>query len=205
MMKNRSLMALIFLLLFSVVIFFPATIHNANAEIIFNDNVNFEDNVYLSTDCNASINYPDGTRQTSAAIPPWYNKMNTGRFKLVLDAEAVLDLETGLVWQKISDYSNRRNWYEALDYCSNLEIGGRKGWRLPTVDELETLVDSTHNPALPEGHPFTGNELSSRYWSSTPCANNTDFAWQVSFSSGHVSNGDKSNGSYYVRAVRSGQ
>ncbi len=137
------------------------------------------------------------------AVRLWSQKVSDGRFELVLDDEAVLDLETGLVWQKESD-DILRDWYKAQDYCSNLEIGGRKGWRLPTIDELATLVDSNHNPALPEGHPFIGNDLSSHYWSSTTYAYNTGYAWLVHFYGGGVNDGYKTD-SYYVRAVRSGQ
>ena len=37
----------------------------------------------------------------------------------------------------------------------NRQRGGTYSWRLPNINELESLVDcSAHSPALPHGHPF---------------------------------------------------
>ena len=125
------------------------------------------------------------------------------RFELVMNDEAVLDRETGLVWQR--DTSNRTyTWYDAQSFCYIANIGGRKGWRPPTIEELATLVDPFKlDPSLPTGHPFTNPKFTS-YWSSTTRADNTDHAWRVHFCEGSVSYGGKSS-SCYFRAVRSGQ
>ena len=45
---------------------------------------------------------------------------------------------------------------EIYEYVCDKEVGGRKGWRLPSIYELANLVDTTQqNPSLPKGHPFT--------------------------------------------------
>ncbi len=122
----------------------------------------------------------------------WDKEINkaTKRFKLVLDGAAVLDNETGLVWEKSPD-TTTRDWYDAAYYAYNKNVGGRGGWRLPTVEELRTLVDPTRsNPALPSGHPFT-NVQSGYYWSSTPNVASTSNAWFVGFSNGVVYGGGK--------------
>ena len=49
-----------------------------------------------------------------------------------------LDPETGLLWSDIS--SDYLDFEEAEDYCSSLMEGTDRYWRLPTVDELLTLV-----------------------------------------------------------------
>jgi hypothetical protein len=85
---------------------------------------------------------------------------------------AVLDRETGLVWERTPD-GTRRTRRQATSACHNKEIGGRKGWRLPTISELASLVDpSRSNPALPEGHPFINVKFGPGlfrqwYWSSS--------------------------------------
>ena len=59
----------------------------------------------------------------------------------------------------------------------------RRGWRLPSVHELASLVDPTNpggDPDLPAGHPFS-NVQSSRYWSATTNADNPTNAWFVGF------------------------
>ena len=137
--------------------------------------------------------------------PTWSQKLPANkRFVLVLDGEAVLDRETGLVWEKSPD-TTKRNWNDAVIYCYNKEVGGRKGWRLPTVEELASLVDTTQsNPALPSGHPFQ-NVQSHYYWSSTTGASYPYYAWLVSMYDGYVGYGNKSGSIfYYAWPVRAG-
>ena len=78
------------------------------------------------------------------------------------------------------------NWQDAVDFCKNLEFAGHDHWRLPSITELESLVDKSRlNPALPESHPFL-NVRGSYYWSSTTYANYTYNAWNVSMSDGYM-------------------
>jgi hypothetical protein len=133
----------------------------------------------------------------------WDKKISgSTRFKLVLDGEAVLDRETGLVWEK-SPIRADKIWKSACTHCYQREVGGRKGWRLPTIEELASLVDiSQSNPALPAGHPFTNVE-SSWYWSSSTYAGASSIAWLVYFRNGGVDAYDKLGGNY-VWCVRGG-
>ena len=109
-------------------------------------------------------------------IPPaWYQKLPAAeRFQLVPDDAAVLDKETGLVWEKSPD-TTTRTWATASAYAYSKTVGGRKGWRLPTVEELASLVDPTTIPVLPSGHPFT-NVRSGHYWSATTTAGDAGYA-----------------------------
>ncbi|OQZ04887.1 MAG: hypothetical protein B6D34_01260 [Candidatus Brocadia sp. UTAMX1] len=141
---------------------------------------------------------------TKATTDAWDQKITkaTKRFKIVLDGEAVLDKETGLVWEKSPD-TTRRTWTNDIYYAYDKNVGGRKGWRLPTVEELASLIDPTRsNPALPSGHPFA-NVQSDYYWSSTTYVGNTGVAWNVHFYAGGVYYYDKP-GNYYVWCVRGG-
>jgi len=138
-------------------------------------------------------------------IPPaWYQKLAASdRFQLVLDDAAVLDKETGLVWEKSPD-TTTRTWVNAILYAYQKEVGGRKGWRLPTIEELASLVDTSvsGSPKLPSGHPFT-NVQSHVYWSSTTDVNNASYAWGVDFYDGFVGYDGKSYNNY-VWCVRGG-
>jgi hypothetical protein len=151
--------------------------------------------------------------ECSQKVPPpsWYQKFpcedtsNCPRFEVLADwnNEAVLDKETGLVWKK-SPSTTIMDWRTANSHCMDMSTGGRSGWRLPTVQELKSLVDkSQSSPALPAGHPFN-NVLSSYYWSATTYAYNTITAWTVYFFTGNVSVVSKSDFSY-VWCVRGGQ
>jgi hypothetical protein len=160
------------------------------------------------------VTFPNASMQTMAAAPPWSQKLpDSERFELVLPVivvvdgkkeiiyPAVLDKETGLVWERTGS-SSTMDWESAIDYCYQRPTGGRMGWRLPTIEELSSLVDtSKEDPALPDGNPFLGN-LSSEYWSSTTVTNGTaTSAWGVHFYDGYVLRIGKISG-LYVRAVR---
>ncbi len=114
----------------------------------------------------------------------------------------VTDTVTGLMWQKATA-PGTYTWQAALDYAESLTLAGKTDWRLPDINELQTLVDdSTHSPAV---YPLLrGETQSSAYWSATTYALYTNYAWHVYFFYGFVGNGHKSR-SYYVRAVRAGQ
>jgi hypothetical protein len=117
--------------------------------------------------------------------------------------DLVLDKETGLVWQRVPD-ATERLWTNACAYCLQLALGNRCGWRMPTMEELSSLVDTTqNNPSLPISHPFTNVEWSF-YWTSSTVHGNTSAAHGVYFSTGHRSTGEKST-SNPVWCVRGGQ
>ncbi len=107
------------------------------------------------------------------------------RFVPVFQGSGVKDSRTGLVWEQTPG-SIHTHWIEALTYCDTRTTGGQTGWRIPTKDELSSLVDpDQHDPALPSGHPFT-NVKSAIYWTATPSAKDPVLAWHVSFFSGEV-------------------
>jgi len=113
---------------------------------------------------------------------------------------AVRDNETGLVWEQ-SPATIILTWSDARFLCTRT-IGGRKGWRLPSVHELASLVDPTQsNPALSPGHPFS-NVQSAGYWSATTDAVDPTFAWFVNFV-GDVNDFSKT-GTFHVWCVRGG-
>jgi hypothetical protein len=148
------------------------------------------------------------------AIPleSWDSKIpNAGtRFKVLseFNDQAVLDKETQLVWEQLPA-KTLHDWNTARFQCTSRTTGGRKGWRLPSVHELNSLIDpsvSAPGPALPPGHPFA-NFPSSFYWSATTVAadptlpDSTAHAWAVHFGTGFVGTTSKGvpNGAWCVR------
>lgn len=115
----------------------------------------------------------------------------SSRFTLVLDGAAVKDNQTGLIWEQEPDREHDV-WSRSNERCMTKDIGGKKGWRAPSVDELKTLIDPLQrDPALPAGHPFS-NIKSEIYWTSTPHPTDDIVAWQVSFFSGEPVTDQKS-------------
>jgi len=134
---------------------------------------------------------------------------NCPRFEVLADFnnEAVLDKETGLVWEKSPD-ATKRKWFFAITRCWTVGIGDRGGWRLPSVEELSSILDKTQtSPSLPVGHSFTNIQGYPGYWSSTsiigPGDTWTDSTYGMDFSYGGVWSARKGYEAY-VWCVRGG-
>jgi hypothetical protein len=113
----------------------------------------------------------------------------------------VLDKETGLVWERNPDIITR-GWVPAGSHCYRREVANRKGWRLPTIEELASLADNDNSdPALPTDHPFS-NVQASNYWSITTTPGGSGYA--VAFLDGDVDGFGKSS-TFYAWCVRGGQ
>jgi hypothetical protein len=116
---------------------------------------------------------------------------NSSRFKCVMGDEAVLDKQTGLTWARNANIAKKAlPWQEAVKFCQDLEIGNRKGWRLPTKGELITILDTSQShPALPDGHPFknVARVSPSSYWTGTTYEGNSNSAYLIHTSVGRVS------------------
>jgi hypothetical protein len=147
----------------------------------------------------------DGDRLAGVAWPD-------PRFTVQSDNQTVTDNLTGLMWTKNANLPNGPvTWQDALNYVADMNAGtypnfGYTDWRLPNVNELESLVNAElYNPALPLNHPFI-NVKSYYYWSSTSFANYTLYAWMVHMTYGFVNYDSKTAfANVYVWPVRAGQ
>ena len=137
----------------------------------------------------------------------------------------ITDTKTGLMWKRCSEGLSGENceegeiekytWYDAVKRFKNIEYAGYTDWRLPTIDELKTLLycsegkdkegdcnDGFEYPTInQQAFPNTEAWL---YWSGSPYAYYSDFAWYVSFYYGY-SYANARNYSYPVRLVRGEQ
>lgn len=125
----------------------------------------------------------------------------------------ITDNVTELMWQQQDDGVNY-NWYEAsgisettknpagvVDVCGDLNLGSYNDWRLPSINELISIVNlNAPNPTIDTN--FFPNTISSSYWSSQPYNNASDILWFVDFSDATINNTSVSNSSRYVRCVR---
>lgn len=123
------------------------------------------------------------------------------RFEVIDDV--VIDRLTALCWAKRADLAGGPvTWLDALTEVARLNQGatGKVGWRLPNINELESLVDcGMHSPALPFGHPFECIQES--YWSSTTSMFEPDWAWALYLTKGAIGVGHKRGPHFYVWAV----
>ena len=139
-----------------------------------------------------------------------------------------IDSEYELVWSAKS--SDEMNWDDAGSYCENLTEGGYDDWRLPTIDELRTVIQNCSGSqiggacAISDPDHLSNSDFSNdcycdsmgsnngyysrlgdddlvSLWSSSTTSGNTDRAWRVGFDDAYVYGYNKS-GNNYVRCVR---
>ena len=186
-----------------LVILIAITAPMALSEMTLNDNVNIEGEMFLEGD-GGGITYPDGTRQTTAATSYSWDKyflFAEDRYVLVLGNTAVLDRETGLVWQRETTDSTWL-WRDAVILAAQHGSYSRRGWRLPTVEELSSLGNLARLTSV-EDHPFL-NVKSDLYWTITKCEFDENLVYAVDNNTGSVSLRDLGEDeTHYIRAVRS--
>jgi outer membrane protein OmpA-like peptidoglycan-associated protein len=118
-------------------------------------------------------------------------------------AEGVVqDKRSGLSWQKQVD-AGTYAWDAATRYCARLSLGPdrRVSWRVPTIEELQSIVDNTRSQPSIDSAAFPNTPPES-YWSSSPYAGNPGRAWSVGFANGVTpSNGHIKSNACRVRCV----
>jgi hypothetical protein len=136
-------------------------------------------------------------RSTVNAVPP------ATRFTVSADG-TVYDRRTRLTWQReIAKQSSVPTWAfqytGAQSYCAALDLAG-KGYRLPTMNELLTVIDdSKQNPALDDVTFPT--DFGTTLVSSTPFVTDAANVWYATLVYGMAGNAGKSN-NFVVRCVR---
>ena len=158
----------------------------------------------------------DGETQVGIA---WPNPRFTNN-----DAKTVTDKLTGLIWTKDANLMKTRDlsfdndentgdgsvtWQHAIDYVKKLNNEnylGHSDWRLPNVNELESLIhaDVPNTDIWLNTQGFTNVQANS-YWSSSTNIHYAYYAWIVSMWDGRVDYNNKSYYFYYVWPVRGGQ
>ncbi len=132
-----------------------------------------------------------------------------------LHGETVTDTRTGLVWKRCSEgqswtgsicsgTASTHAWSAALTLAEDTTFAGHSDWRLPNLKELRSLVEECRiNPAINDT-VFPNTPPSSTFWSGSPYANDSDFAWFIDSFVGGADYNVRSNAES-VRLVRAGQ
>jgi hypothetical protein len=122
------------------------------------------------------LGYTYRVRCTRSPPPPM--AAPPGRY--TIGSGTVLDTQTKLTWQQMIPTASY-TWSDAKTYCAGLSLDGT-GWRLPSINELQTIVDESTNPAIDGAtFPMTPSEY---FWSSTAVVEDPSRAWTCFFSNG---------------------
>lgn len=131
----------------------------------------------------------------------------------------VQDNHSGLMWEIKTDDGGLRDtdntyatWNSSFSFAEQVNSQGLCGytnWRLPTVDELLSIVDYGNTKPSIDSSYFPRTSFGASYWSSSSASGGVNNAWIVNFYEGDVydseRNGNAVKYSHYVRLVRSSQ
>lgn len=93
-------------------------------------------------------------------------KARQATMKLWKSKEVFVGTNNKLLWQdNIEAKKVKRNFSDAKNYCQGLTFAGKKDWRLPTEEELLSILSNKNkSPGTVDG---IKNVANSRYWSSS--------------------------------------
>ena len=126
------------------------------------------------------------------------------------------DPATGLEWMRCSigqtwtgtscdGEGKRMNWNDAMKAGNDLSYGGVTGWRLPTFDELKTIIVIEGKADNASAFIFKPtSDYWGEYWSSSPMADVFYHALIINFDHNAIGTYRKDT-NCYVRLVRTGQ
>ena len=95
----------------------------------------------------------------------------------------ITDTNTSLMWQR--SFASNLNWDDSDNFCIYLSLGGNTDWRLPTIDELQSIVFPSAHPTIDPvfACPYLGDNL--YFWSDTTGSSVND-VWVLNFVNGGV-------------------
>jgi hypothetical protein len=134
----------------------------------------------------------------------------------------VQDNVTGLMWEVKTTDGGLRDWTKTytnhgdgragdasayLAAVNATNLCGYSDWRLPALDELQSIVDyGVTYPGPTIDATWFPNTQAANYWSASPYVDYPDYyAWIVYFYIGYDYHFYSRDGSFYVRLVRGGQ
>jgi len=113
----------------------------------------------------------------------------------------ITDNYTGLIWKKCPQgmsgndckvgTPSLREWSKSRVECENLNFAGKSGWRLPTLKELQSIVDTGSFDTSINKKFFIGTD--DPYWTLTSPAEHLASKFTVIFSDGSVYYKDSNN------------
>lgn len=162
------------------------------------------------------IYFVEGTSDTAGIVNQYFVHCVSGhekplRSNLFEDKGdgTIFDQSTGLFWQKCVEGQNAfscegpatiMDWSAALHKCNDLILAG-KTWRVPNLNELNSLVDYLGTQAPLVDTNYFPNSFNGGLWSSTTSLMDFSHAWYLNFSLSSINTKVKTPDQYPVRCV----
>jgi Protein of unknown function (DUF1566) len=130
----------------------------------------------------------------------WYNTDNATNGGFAGEKNLMPDANTSSCGFHTIDSCNTQSYAQAVNAT---KLCGKSNWRMPTPNELRSIVDySRYNPAIdPNYFPNTENYGYSMYWSSVPSNNDSNTAEVIDFIDGSNEITYYKSSGAYVRLV----
>lgn len=121
----------------------------------------------------------------------------------------VTDTQTNLQWQDNYDGNGGEvksgSFIEAAQYCTELDLSNKQDWRLPSKDELLTIVDKSraddNQPAI--NVVFENVLVEEGYLSTTNYEDDSETVWLVDYTHGESTDVALiDTDGYHIRCVR---
>ncbi|RHX94256.1 fimbrial protein FimH [Leptospira yasudae] len=117
--------------------------------------------------------------------------------------QTVTDPNTGLLWAQCQDGTsglacalggaNLLDWNQALNACNVMNFAARNDWRLPNVNELQSIINFNQGFAPVVPNIIFPGIAAGLFWTSTTFDNNKDRAHIVDLGSGQIATNDKAS------------
>lgn len=153
--------------------------------------------------CSDPVMATQTCRSDLTAVTPTARFVNNGD-------GTITDSATELTWKRCSEGLSgdacengpalTYTWPEALKLAASSTFAGQKEWRLPTVQELDSIVEYKCTMPAVNAEIFPATSISN-YWSITPFAGYPNGSWNVNFNDGSHESCSR-NWNLYVRLVR---
>ena len=171
------------------------------------DGGTFDDNCNGSTDesCVCAPGYDKMSLASGSVCAPtfpqwgalsWTPDSNFSNFT----SDIVGDGVTGLQWAQTASSSGLTNG-NASAYCKGLSLGGKSDWRMPSVGEMESLLNFVQAPVAAQVPIFSDFDSNDYMWTGSVTPFDASQAFLIGTQSGHLF-WDTFGDGYKIRCVR---
>jgi len=142
------------------------------------------------------------------------NNSSNASFTVEQESFAAVDRFSGLMWE--GQEASSKSYSQGVAYCGKLDLLGFDDWKVPTAEELFSLINSTIYVSSWVGAGYSGTSYyapggsftrfpgikADSFWSSTQSVSSPESNWIVDFGTGKINYKNRSHNIKHVKCVR---